>query len=152
MIFDNIKNCKMYYGVNPKFKKAFEFIQKAFDENFEVGKYEIDGNEIYGFVQVYNSKLMENSGFEGHENYIDIQCIMDGREMMGSLEVSNAVIKKEYNPENDAAFYQRSDIATYCIAGQGDFCIFYPHDIHSPGVSFNNTPSEVKKIVVKVHI
>ena len=77
MIFDNIKNCKMYYGVNPKFKKAFEFIQKAFDENFDVGKYEIDGNEIYGFVQVYNSKLIENSGFEGHENYIDIQCIME---------------------------------------------------------------------------
>ena len=29
MIFDNIKNCKMYYGVNPKFEIAFEFIKKA---------------------------------------------------------------------------------------------------------------------------
>ena len=152
MIFDNIKNCKMYYEANPKFKKAFEFIQKAFQENYDVGRYEIDGDEIYGFVQVYNSKLIENSGFEGHENYIDIQCIMEGREIMGCVEISNAIIKKDYNPEIDAAFYERSDIATYCIAGQGDFCVFYPHDIHSPGVSFNNIPSEIKKIVVKVHM
>ena len=29
MIFDNIRNCKMYYGVNERFEKAFNFIKKA---------------------------------------------------------------------------------------------------------------------------
>lgn len=152
MIFDNIKNCEMYYGVNPKFKKAFEFIEKAVKENLETGKYEISGKEIYASIQSYDSKLKDNAKFEGHKNYIDIQYIVEGREMMGTLEISKAVIKGEYNPEKDVMFYEDSEIASYCITEQGDFCIFYPHDIHCPGVSLNNMPSGVKKIVVKVHI
>ena len=152
MIFDNIKNCKMYYGVNPKFQKAFAFIQKAVEEKFEVGKYEIDGKEIYASVQNYDSKLKENSKFEGHNNYIDIQYIIEGCEMMGVLGASKAVAKGEYNPEKDVTFYKENEIASYCVAEQGEFCIFYPHDIHCPGMALNNVPSNVKKIVVKVHI
>lgn len=152
MIFDNIKNCEMYYVVNPKLKKAFEFIQKANEEKFETGKYEIDGEEIYAFVQNYDTKLKENGAFEGHENYIDVQYIIDGCEMMGIMDISKAVIKSEYDPENDVAFYKDNEIASYCVAEQGDFLIFYPHDIHSPGLAFNNSQSNVKKIVVKVRI
>ncbi len=152
MIFDNVKNCEMYYGVHPNFEKAFAFIQKAFEENLPVGKYEIDDKEVFASVQEYTSKLKENSGFEGHKNYIDIQCIMAGREIMGCVEISGAAIKKEYNAERDVAIYEKNEFATYCVAGKGDFCIFYPHDIHSPGVAYNDVPCEMKKIVVKVHI
>ena len=152
MIFDNIKNCKMYYGLNPKFEKAFSFIQKANEEKLEPGKYEIDGEEIYAFVQSYDSKLKKDSVFEGHEKYIDIQYVLSGCEMLGALEVSKSVVNEEYNAEKDAAFYERSDIASYCVANQGDFCIFYPQDIHSPGIAYNDAPSSVKKIVVKVRI
>jgi len=152
MIFDNIKNCKTYYGLNPKFEIAFDFIKKALKENLDIGKYEIDGKDIYASIEGYNSKLKENSVFEGHENYIDIHFIMEGYEMIGSMEIANAIIKNEYDPEKDIAFYEKSDIASYCVARQGDFCIFHPHDIHSPGVAFNNIPLKVKKIVVKIHI
>ena len=123
-----------------------------YEEKFETGKYEIDGEEIYAFVQNYDTKLKENSVFEGHKNYIDIQYIIEGCEMLGVMDISKAVIKNEYDPRNDAAFYKESEIASCCVAQQGDFCIFYPHDVHSPGVAFNNLPSNVKKIVVKVHI
>lgn len=152
MIFDNIKNCKMYYGVNPKFEKAFTFIKKAMDEDAEVGTYEIDGKEIYAFVQKYDSKIKEDCAFEGHENYIDIQCVIEGCEVMGVIEASKATIKDEYNAEKDVAFYQESNDASCCIVKQGEFCILYPHDIHKPGVALNNLPSNVRKIVVKVHI
>ena len=30
MIFDNIKNCEMYYGLNKGFKAAFDFIKKHY--------------------------------------------------------------------------------------------------------------------------
>ena len=29
MIFDNIRNCELYYSVNKGFEKAFDFIKKA---------------------------------------------------------------------------------------------------------------------------
>ena len=152
MIFDNIRNSKLYYGVNPKFEKAFDFIEKAVKENFDVGRYEIDGNDIYALVQSYDSKLIKDSKSEGHKNYIDIQYIITGCEMMGCFEISNAVISEEYNTEKDVAFYKSSDKISYCVANQGDFCIFFPQDIHAPGVAYNNTPSSIQKIVVKVRI
>ncbi len=152
MIFDNIKNCKMYYGLNPKFEKAFDFIKKVATENTEVGKYEIDGKDIYAMVQSYQSKLEENCKFEGHENYIDIQYIVKGHEMMGTVDISRATVKTPYNPEKDVTFYENSDLASYCQAQDGDFCIFYPHDIHRPGMACENIQSDVKKVVVKIHI
>ena len=142
----------MYYGVNPKFKKAFEFIKKVVQEELEAGKYEIDGKDIHAIIQSYDSKLKENARFEGHENYIDIQFIADGCEMMGDVDISNAVIKDAYNPEKDVAFYEDNILASYCVAQKGDFCIFYPHDIHRPGMAINDKPSKVKKVIVKVHI
>ena len=152
MIFDNIKNAENYDALNPKFTKAFEFIKKATKEKFEVGKYEIDGKELFALVQNYDSKLKENSVFEGHENYIDIQYVIEGIEMLGTLDISKATVKEAYNPEKDVTFYEESPLASYCIAKDGDFCIFYPNDIHSPGVALQNVPSNVRKIVVKVRI
>ncbi len=32
MIFDSLKNCPMYYGVNKKFEKSFEFIKNVIIE------------------------------------------------------------------------------------------------------------------------
>lgn len=150
MIFDNIRNCKMYYGVNERFEKAFDFIKKAVEENLEVGKYEIDGKEVYALVQEYDSKTEDKSKFEGHENYIDIQYVISGCEMLGSVDVKDIVPTTEYNPEKDITFYEDHYKATYCIAQEGDFCIFFPHDIHRPGMAYQDIPTPVRKIVVKV--
>ena len=152
MIFDNIKNSKTYYSLSPAFEKAFGFIEKTLSEGTEPGRYEIDGDKIFALVQSYDSKMLKDSKLEGHQRYIDIQYIISGTEMMGCLDASKAVVNEEYNAEKDVAFYEKSDEISYCKAGPGDFCIFFPHDIHAPGVACNDTPSPIQKIVVKVHI
>lgn len=152
MIFDNIKNYRMYCAVNQKFEKAFEFIKKAVEENLDPGTYEIDGKEIYALVQDYDTKLKENCIFEGHKNYIDIQYIVDGCEVMGLLEETDTVVKEEYDAEKDATFYEQGDVPSYFVAKKGDFCVFYPQDIHSPCVAYKDMPSKVKKVVIKLHI
>ena len=152
MIFDNIKNCEMYFDVNTKFEKAFEFIKKAISENFDEGKYEIDGDNIYAMVQTYETKLETECRFEGHEKYIDIQFMVDGCETMGVADIVKVVIETEYNSESDVAFYHNCQTASYCIAEAGDFLVFYPHDIHRPGMACDNIPENIKKIVVKVKI
>ena len=126
MIFDNVKNSQMYCDMNPCFKKAFEFIQKVMSENVGVGKYEIDGKDVFAIVQEYETKLKENTSFEGHENYIDIQCVIEGREILGCVEVSKAVVNVDYDAEKDVAFYKDCETASLCVAEEGDFCIFYP--------------------------
>ena len=152
MVFDNIKNCEIYYGMHPNFKKAFDFIKKAITEEYSVGRYEIDGDSIYAMVQDYETLVIDETFFEGHQKYIDIQYVDKGYEVLGVIDASKTTVKDEYNKEKDVAFFNKNEEASYCIAKDGDFCIFFPQDIHSPKVAYKNIPSDVKKIVVKVRV
>ena len=148
MVVDNIKNKEIYYGLHPNFKKAFDFIEKALKENREVAKYEIDGKNVYAFIQEYEGKKPHEK-FEGHKNYIDIQFIASGKEIMECAEIDGCKTMTEYNPEKDVAFYTCNGIRTKIEAKDGDFAIFFPNDIHKPGIKFADG-IKVKKIVVKV--
>lgn len=150
MIFDNLKNCENYYGINKNFEKAFDFIKKAVSENLPAGEYEIDGKDLYASVQEYTSKTKENGRFEGHRKYIDIQYIISGIESIEVIDISKATANTEYNDVNDVEFYDDTDKACKCVIESGEFAIFLLNDIHKPGMAFENNPSPIKKIVVKV--
>jgi len=154
MIVDNLlnSNSKMYYGLNGKFEKAFNFIKKATEENLSVGKYEIDGTEIYGLVQEYTTKSEEQGKFEGHRKYIDIQYIISGIESIEVIDISKAKANTEYNDVKDIEFYDNNEKTGNVVLENGEYAILYPNDIHKPGMTFGNKSTTVKKIVVKVRI
>ena len=152
MIFDNLKNCETYYSVHPNFKPAFDFIKKAIAEGLEVGKYEIDGTNLYASVQEYTTKLAPDGKFEGHNNYIDIQYIISGEELMEVGDIEKFTAKTEYNDVKDVTFYHDLEGVTQGVVRDGEYGIFFPHDIHKPGMSFNGKQCTVKKIVVKVKV
>ena len=149
MIFDNMKNCALYYGANKNFEKAFDFIKYAVSENLPVGKYELDSTQVYASVQEYETKLPENGKFEGHRNYIDIQYVVSGAEAIDVMDVGKAVAKTEYDPVKDFQLYENSENCNKCAIEAGEYGIFFPHDIHKPGMAYGEI-APVKKIVVKV--
>lgn len=151
MIFDNIKNCSLYYGSHKNFEKAFDFIAKAVKEDLPVGKYEIDGTDLYASVQEYLSKDFETAKNEGHRNYIDIQFVITGTEKILVEDIACSKIKTEYNDVKDVEFYYDGEDACTLILNDGDFAVLFPHDIHKPGLMVSN-PVPVKKIVVKVRV
>jgi len=105
MIIDNIKNSKLYFSVNNNFKKAFEFIEKAVNDNFEVGKYEIDGDKVYALVQEYETKTHNDTKFEGHKKYIDIQYIIEGTEYIEIADIDGMEPFTVYDDDKDFTLY-----------------------------------------------
>lgn len=152
MILDNIQNSALYQGVHPKFEAAFAFCKKAMAENLPVGRYELDGTALYAMVQEYNTKLTADAKFEGHRNYIDIQFMVSGAEIMKWADISKMTENVPYNPDKDCQFYAPNEDAAAGTVEAGEYAIFFPHDIHMPCVSLNETPAPVKKIVVKVRV
>lgn len=148
MISDALKNCSQYTSVHGGFKKAFDFISKAVNENLGEGRYEIDGDNVFAFIQCYNSKL--DSMFEAHKNYIDIQFIVSGTEVMYATDIDNMTVKTEYLPERDVMFFEDFEKASMLVLSAGEYGIFFPWDAHKPGLCFDGECGEVKKIVVKV--
>lgn len=152
MICDNLKNCETYFGVNSRFPQAFAFIKTAVAENYPAGRYEIDGDDLYAMVQEYNTNLVANSKFEGHKRYIDIQYIVSDEELMKVTDISKVAANTEYNEVKDCTFFGNTEDASVLLVQQGEYAIFFPDDIHMPGVARNETPAPARKIVVKVKI
>lgn len=152
MVFDNLKNCELYYSLHPRFREGFEFIKKAIAENLEAGKYEIDGKELWASVQEYTSKLECDAKAEAHKNYIDIQYIVSGVEVIAGFDIARATPKSEYNDVKDVMFYEDDANATKGILNADEYGIFFPNDVHKPGMCLDGKQDTVKKIVVKVKI
>lgn len=152
MVFDNLKNCELYYGLHPRFKEAFDFVKKAIAENTPAGKYDIDGKELWASVQEYTSKLETEAKAEAHKNYIDIQFIVSGVEVIEGFDIARATPKSEYNDVKDVMFYEDDYNATKGILSAGEYGIFFPNDVHKPGMCLNGNQDTVKKIVVKVKV
>jgi len=148
MVFDNIKNRALYEKMNDKFTIAFDFIEKVMKEGAELGRYELCGSEVFAMVQEYEPK--KDSGvFESHKKYIDIQFILSGKEYMECSKPENCELTEAYDEFRDVAFYTCEGYHQSFDCEEGDFAVFYPHDIHKPGVKLLDS-GNVRKIVVKV--
>lgn len=150
MIFDNIKNRAIYEKMNDRFTTAFDFIEKVTKEGAELGRYELLGKDVYAMVQEYVPNA-DSGIFEAHKNYIDIQYILSGKEYMECAKEEDCEISKPYDPEKDIALYTCEGYRQCVECTEGDFAIFYPHDVHKPGVKLFESRL-VKKIVVKVRV
>lgn len=150
MIFDNVLNKELYYGCHKGFKIGFDFIARVIEEGIEPGKYELDGKNVYASVQEYTTKD-DTEKFEGHKNYIDIQYIISGQETMEYSNIAECEAITSYNSEKDVEFFVSNGFKTRMECTADSFAIFFPNDIHKPGIKLDaNSP--VKKVVVKVHI
>ena len=80
MIFDRIENVNNYKGLG-RLYTALEFMAKTDFTQIPIGKYELDGDNIYYMVQQYDTNP-DKTVAEAHKKYIDIQYIEKGEEIM----------------------------------------------------------------------
>ena len=83
MIVDHISNCEMYYVFGERFKKAFEFLKANDIRKMELGRHDIDGDDVFILVQEYTSKTIDNCGLEAHKVYADVHYVAEGFEYLG---------------------------------------------------------------------
>lgn len=146
MILDSLENSKLYEAINPRFKKAFDFLKTNNLAALPLGKIELEGTDLFVNVAEITGKTALEARVETHNRYIDIQVPVSAVETMGWISGINLKeISEPYNPEKDLAFF--ADKATNFIAVQPfQFAVFFPEDGHQPGIA----EGTVKKIIVKV--
>lgn len=149
MILDKIENADLYAAISENLEKGFEFLKNTDLQNAEVGKYEIDGKEVFAMVSEYESKAHADCRPEAHHAYADIQYIISGREAIGYAPLNGQTPPTEFNSEKDIVFYAGETVQLNLEAGM--FAVFFPQDVHRPCMQING-PEKVKKIVVKVKI
>lgn len=149
MVIDKLANAGLYAGMHQYFTKAFDFLQETDLVNTESGKYVLEGDRVFAMVQEYDSRNIEDCKLEAHRKYIDIQYIVSGEEQIGIDLLKDQPSTEGYNENNDVIFFEADSSLVKMESGM--FAIFYPDDLHMPGVKVNRS-SKVKKVVVKVQV
>ena len=149
MILDKIENAGLYSCISENLKKGLDFLKNTDLSQVEVGRFEIDGKNVFALISEYESKAHQDCRLEAHQAYADIQYIVSGREAIGFAPLNGQTVTEEYIAEKDIVFF--SGETTQLILETGMFAVFYPQDAHRPSMQIDE-PEHVKKIVVKVKL
>ncbi len=144
MIVDVIENLGKYAALNPLFGKVAEYIAQNDLLALEVGKYEIEGKDLFLNRALAKGKTKEEARIESHDLMIDIQIPLNVPEQMGYTPRQD-LPECEYNEAKDITFYPGL-AKEYVTIYPGQFVIFFPQDGHAPCVS----EVEVEKAIFKV--
>ncbi len=105
------------------------------------------GNKI--LVQAGATKAADTQLIEAHRNYLDIQYILKGKEIVGWAPIETLTDAGEYNPTKDKMMY--SGHVDFMEINEGYCYVVYPEDGHMPGAHLD-TPFEYQKLVVKLKV
>jgi YhcH/YjgK/YiaL family protein len=147
MIIDKIENAHLYKNISERINKSFEYIGTTDLKNLPAGRYPIDGENIFALVSEYQTKPESEGKLEAHKKYFDVQYVISGEELMGYAPLGKQQILESYKEENDIVFYTGDK--SFTKVSEGMFAIFFPEDVHMPGISTGKI-SDVKKLVIKV--
>lgn len=150
MVYDKINNISFYKGLSTDIYEGLLFLNAA-TRDLENGVYVINPR-VKAIVSEYDTKEMNEYGYEAHREYIDIQYLISGKEKICCLPLEYLKEMKSYNEELDVAFYEKASIKPQeLLIGNDFFAILYPQDGHMPQMCVKE-PAAVKKVVVKVKI
>jgi len=148
MVIDQLSNANLYFKLGPLIQKGFEYLQQTDFNKVELGKQEIQGDDLFAIVMEYETKPVAECKYEGHHKYIDLQFLIAGGEFMG-LALLKDQMPVESNLEHDYEFYDlKSDLIRF---EPNSFMLLYPNDLHMPGVH-QTEPEWVKKVVIKIKV
>lgn len=150
MIYDNGTRLSVYHSL-PGIAAAADFLHRMNPDALTPGKIRLGGGV---FVNVNCYAPEAESKWEAHRSYIDLQYVVRGNETMASVLLEDALDASAYDEKKDVQFFAdaKDGRAVEMQFGDGDFALFFPGDVHMPGLRNEQTAGEVCKLVFKIPV
>lgn len=150
-VIAKIAESEKYRSMHPRFKKAFEFMQRVDLGALPIGRYEIDGSNCWAMVQNVDLVPLSERKLELHRDFIDIQVPITGAEVVGLCEMN--VARMAHVPDFKDDYYMFEGESSSITLHQGEFGIFYPpRCAHAPGCRVDGGQQRIRKLIIKVRI
>lgn len=149
MIVDTLAHMDTYKGLDPRLYQALETIR---DTDFSCqadGEYEVDGFGFRYILQSYTTRETNDTP-EAHRDFIDVQYIISGHEVIAAGQLDKMEQVVESHLERDIWLYHGP--VDPITLDTGYFAIFFPQDAHAPRIASPAGPAQVRKCLFKVHI
>lgn len=147
MIIAKKEHALCYKGIHPRLDRALELLR---DDDFiaSVGaeKKFIEGDALYAFRNDYSTVPFEETFFEAHRKYLDIQMVISGEERCDIADP--ATLGEPFSEKNDFKGYH-GDAEQSVILRPDNFMIVFPGDAHRLKIAVDQ-PEQISKVVFKV--
>src|ERR1700742_638390 len=98
MITSALFQLDRYCFLGSHFHKAIRWVLQTDLSAMEVGRYPIDGDEVFAIVNEYTTKPSSECDPESHQEYADIQIMIRGRENFGYAPLNGRIPTSPYDP------------------------------------------------------
>ncbi len=146
MIICPWKDLKRYADVIPGLEEAIEAVNNL--TSTEPAKYPLSNGNRF-MVQQVTKKPWEGAPMEAHRQYLDIQYMYKGSEVVGWAPVDSVTPREEFHEDKDVGIYLGEN--TPIKVNEGYCYVVFPEDAHAPGL-YTDEPGELTKIVVKLKV
>ncbi len=127
---------------------ALDYLKKTGFSRVENGVHEIKEG-MFAVVSEYETLSKEGKKPESHKKFVDVQCIISGEEQIGVA--FEGAEQGNYGGEKDLQFYGSVEEEAFFTLKKGGFAVFFPGEIHRPGV-ISKRERRVRKCVVKISL
>ena len=145
MICDTLEHLSLYRGFHKNLDTAITFLTACDLNTLPLGRIEVDGENV--FINVMDADLRDADGaaFEYHRRYADLQIDITGGEGWGYTNEPGEEVD-EYTV--DCGFQDSASVVSGAL-GEGRFVLFFPTELHKPGLVQDGC-ANVRKAVVKI--
>ncbi len=151
MILDTHDNLHLYGGlfrdVDPS--ALFTWLKSCRDVPSGT-KVEFAGDKLFARALRQDTGSRDAFRWETHREYIDLQFILGGGEIIEWAPAAKLVADVDYDAATDFQFYAAAEADVLLPMGDGLFVFLFPQDGHKPLVT-NSTDSHVQKVIAKIH-
>ena len=153
MIFGHVNDLESGFPWLPKpLKLAVEHLKQTDFAALPAGNYELRGRDIYVQVIDMSTKPFAETRPEVHRQYIDVQYLCSGSELIGvASDTGNNALAEDLLEQRDLLFYAGMDNESTLTMVPGSFAVFFPSDVHRPGCA-SGSPAAIRKVVIKVRV
>ena len=146
MIVCPFKDLGCYAAIIPGLEEAVEAAAKITD--WSAGNVALSGgNKI--LVQELDTKSPEGKLCEAHKDFLDIQYIVEGEEVVGWAPLETLTLDGEFNTAKDKGMY--AGPVDFMTIRQGYCYVAFPEDAHMPNLHLAE-PKHLKKLVLKLKV
>ena len=161
-IFGSLATVQAQTTANDKFASCFAYLDDLFRADSasatrlraissgETQRIELAGG-AFALEQVYHSKIRANGFFESHRKYIDVQVVFEGEEWIEVMDLYRCTPRHPYDAQRDLLVYADA-IGSRLRIEAGDAAVFFPVDVHMPGLCGDSGPGLVRKSVIKIPV
>lgn len=130
---------------------GFEFLERGDLAALPMGRHIIDGDSVFALAMQSPSREPSAGKFEAHQDYIDIQFLVSGEEVIGVAPVEGLKVTTPYDAAKDIVFYAVPATYKDLEIRPGHFAVFFPGEGHLP-MCHSHGPHQLHKVVVKVKV